>query len=31
MEENVRVADRIFDILETLAASSSPMALSEIA
>ncbi len=31
MEENVRVVDRIFDILETLAASSSPMGLSEIA
>jgi DNA-binding IclR family transcriptional regulator len=31
MEENVRVVDRVFDILETLAASSSPLGLSEIA
>lgn len=30
MEENVRVIDRAFDILEVLAASSSPMGLSEI-
>ena len=30
MEENVRVIDRAFDILETLASSSSPMGLSEI-
>lgn len=31
MEENVRVVNRVFDILEVLAASSSPMGLSEIA
>lgn len=31
MEETVRVADRIFDILEALAASNSPLGLSEIA
>ena len=31
MEESVRVADRIFDILETLASSTSPLSLSEIA
>ena len=31
MEETVRVADRIFDILEVLAASNSPLGLSELA
>lgn len=31
MEENVRVVDRVFDIIEQLAASNSPMSLSEIA
>ncbi len=31
MEENVRVVDRVFDILEALSASSSPLGLSEIA
>ena len=31
MEETVRVADRIFDILEALAASNSPLGLSELA
>lgn len=30
MEENVRVADRIFDILEALSASRAPMSLAEI-
>lgn len=30
MEENVRVIDRAFDILEVLAASNTPMGLSEI-
>ena len=31
MEENVRVVDRVFDIIEQLAASHSAMSLSEIA
>lgn len=31
MEENVRVVDRVFDIIEQLAASPSAMSLSEIA
>lgn len=31
MEETVRVADRIFDILEALAASNAPLGLSELA
>lgn len=31
MEENVRVVDRVFDILEALSVSSSPLGLSEIA
>ncbi|MGN0332707.1 MAG: IclR family transcriptional regulator [Lachnospiraceae bacterium] len=31
MEENVRVVDRVFDIIEQLAASNSPMGLSDIA
>ena len=31
MEENVRVVNRIFDILEQLSASGSPMGLTEIA
>ncbi|MDD3367614.1 MAG: IclR family transcriptional regulator [Lachnospiraceae bacterium] len=31
MEENVRVVDRVFDILEALAHSSEPMSLAQIA
>ncbi|MGE9965568.1 IclR family transcriptional regulator [Fusicatenibacter saccharivorans] len=31
MEENVRVVDRVFDIIEVLAASDIPMSLSDIA
>lgn len=31
MESNVRVVDRLFDILEQISASSSPMSLSDIA
>lgn len=31
MEENVRVVNRVSDILEALAVSSSPLGLSEIA
>lgn len=31
MEENVRVVNRVFDIIEQLAASQSPMGLSDIA
>ncbi len=31
MEEQVRVVDRVFDILEQLSASSSPLSLTEIA